>query len=145
MTITIYREGKKRVIARNNEDNLSAYADCSPEDTFDFEIGAKLALSRLLEAMKHKPINVGEFVRITDTGKIFPTNVDWVLDHVIDKESIAKFAYGDTLGYPKDVDPDKKYRVRMIDQDAGKAYIQLDGKGACYIIRLDAIERWIKG
>lgn len=143
MTITIYQEGK-RITARNNEDNLSAYADCSPEDTFDFETGSKLALSRLLEIMKNKHIQVGEYVRITDTGEIFPTNVDWVLDYVKDRELIAKFAYGDTLGYPN-VDPDKKYRVRIIDLDTGKAYIQLDGKGACYIIRLDAIERWIRG
>lgn len=49
--IVIYRHGHE-VIAKNTQTGKTAKATCSPEDEFDFGIGAKLALDRLLEAEK---------------------------------------------------------------------------------------------
>ena len=49
--IVIYRHGQE-VIAQNTQTGKTAKATCSPEDEFDFGIGAKLALDRLFEAEK---------------------------------------------------------------------------------------------
>lgn len=55
--IRIYRKGKK-VIAENTETGEKGIARCCPEDEFDFEYGARLALRRLTAA------KVGDKVRI---------------------------------------------------------------------------------
>jgi len=47
--IVIYRDGNK-VIAANKGTREKAEAKCSPEDEFDFSVGAKLALDRLFGA-----------------------------------------------------------------------------------------------
>lgn len=49
--VVIYRNGQE-VIAKNTQTGKIAKATCSPEDEFDFGIGAKLALDRLFEAEK---------------------------------------------------------------------------------------------
>lgn len=46
--IEIFTEGN-RVIAKNPISGKAGIAKCSPEDTFDFLTGAKLALERLME------------------------------------------------------------------------------------------------
>lgn len=45
--IIIYREGSN-VVALDKRDRKKAVAKCSPEDTFDFSVGARLAFERLL-------------------------------------------------------------------------------------------------
>lgn len=42
----------------------TAKSQCSPEDTFDFAIGAKLALERVTE--KEQKFKIGQFVRVID-------------------------------------------------------------------------------
>lgn len=49
--IVIYRDGQE-VIAKDTQTGKTAKATCSPENEFDFGIGAKLALDRLFEAEK---------------------------------------------------------------------------------------------
>ena len=46
-TIVIYRRDNK-VYALNKATNEKAVATCAPEDTFDFNVGAKLAFDRLM-------------------------------------------------------------------------------------------------
>ena len=55
-TIVIYRKGND-VIALDKRTGKKAIAKCSPEDTFDFNIGAKLAFERLMNSDKES-INV---------------------------------------------------------------------------------------
>lgn len=63
-----------RIFDDNNEVVSKGVVKCSPEDTFDFELGSKLALTRALEAMKSKQEWVvvnrkpcdGDYVRIVD-------------------------------------------------------------------------------
>lgn len=46
----------------------SAEAKCSPDDTFNFETGAAIAIDRLLDREEKKPVNpfkVGDYVRVT--------------------------------------------------------------------------------
>lgn len=50
-TIVIYRKDNK-VIALDKKTGKKAIAKCSPEDAFDFNIGAKLAFDRLMNGNK---------------------------------------------------------------------------------------------
>lgn len=50
-TIVIRRDGAE-VIAMDKRDGHTAKAKCSPDDEFDFSVGAKLALERLFEKPK---------------------------------------------------------------------------------------------
>lgn len=50
-TIVIYRKGNE-VIALDKQTGKKAIAKCSPEDTFDFNVGAKLAFERLMNSNK---------------------------------------------------------------------------------------------
>ena len=50
-TIVIYRKGNE-VIALDKKTGKKAIANCSPEDTFDFNFGAKLAFDRLMNVNK---------------------------------------------------------------------------------------------
>lgn len=64
--ITITRHGNK-VIAKLGE--KVGVAKCSPDDTFDFAVGAKLAFSRLMGEPEDKPepkrkFKIGEFVKV---------------------------------------------------------------------------------
>lgn len=65
-TIVIYREGDK-VIALDKRTNKKATTRCHPDDTFDFEVGAKIAFDRLLGKEEPKLYN-GKFVVIDDHG-----------------------------------------------------------------------------
>lgn len=70
--IIIYRNGSE-VVALHKENGKtvkSAKAICSPEDKFDFNVGAKSAFDRLMgertETSKLSKFNVGEFVEVGD-------------------------------------------------------------------------------
>lgn len=68
--IVIYRKDNK-VVALNKATGKEGVARCSPEDTFDFETGAKLAFKRLTgEDTAAEPVKpefkVGEFVRVVN-------------------------------------------------------------------------------
>lgn len=47
--IVIFRKDNK-VIAKDNNTGIQGVAKCSPEDKFDFMVGAKLAMDRLMDA-----------------------------------------------------------------------------------------------
>lgn len=53
-SITIYQKGRA-VIAKNNATGKTAIAKCHPEDEFDFFVGVRLALDRLVESEKFVP------------------------------------------------------------------------------------------
>lgn len=66
--ITITRHGDK-VVAKYGK--KVGVAKCSPDDTFDFAVGAKLAFSRLMGEPEDKPepkrkFKLGEFVKVID-------------------------------------------------------------------------------
>lgn len=75
-TIVIYRKGAE-VIALDKSTGKKAVAKCSPDDTFDFETGAKLAFERLY-APKVKEVKrnakVGEYIKIVDAYNVPKTN-----------------------------------------------------------------------
>lgn len=75
-TIVIYRKGQE-VIALDKSTGNKAVAKCSPDDTFDFETGAKLAFERLyapkVKEVKRKA-KVGEYIKIVDAYNVPKTN-----------------------------------------------------------------------
>ena len=67
-TIVIYRNGAETIALEKNT-GRKAVAKCHADDTYSFEIGAKLALTRLFpepvrEAKRYA--EVGEYIKITD-------------------------------------------------------------------------------
>lgn len=66
--IVIYRKDRE-VIALDKTSGKKAVAKCSPEDTFDFKVGAKLAFERLMtttKIVKQDKYQVGDKVKIVD-------------------------------------------------------------------------------
>lgn len=127
---------------RHGEPTQKAVATCSPEDTFDFAIGAKLALERLIDAVNNPLIQVGDIVHVVNTGKCWSQNAGWVAKHIADKSLVAKYAYGRGLGYfAGKIEHPGIFRVLCIADDL--AFIQrTDGDGAsCYLVGLDGLER----
>jgi hypothetical protein len=66
IVIVIYRKDN-HVIAHNKATGKKGIAKCNPEDTFDFNIGAKLAFERLICEVKEvkRHAKVGEYIKIT--------------------------------------------------------------------------------
>lgn len=78
--IVIYRKDNK-VVALDKATGKEGVARCAPEDTFNFETGAKLAFKRLVGEDTAEPVKpeepkfkVGEFVRVVSakSGDIDP-------------------------------------------------------------------------
>lgn len=68
--IVIYREGND-VIALDTVTNKKGVARCNPEDTFDFGIGAKLALERLTAKCTFKILCLDNFSPKLKKGKTY--------------------------------------------------------------------------
>lgn len=100
--IVIYRKDN-HVIAHNKVTGKKGIAKCNPEDTFDFNIGAKLAFERLMSTnriVKQDKYEVGDKVKIIDK---WVDGCDENLDGKMDKHlgtvmTIRKIIYtGDYL------------------------------------------------
>ena len=74
----------------------AATAKCSPEDKFDFNIGAKLAMDRLMKAIEYKAdkdvISVGDMVSVKRGKALYSTHADWIMEHA--PQYAAYYAYG---------------------------------------------------
>lgn len=66
--IIITTDGKTTTATKYFADGkkVSATANCSPEDTFDFNVGAKLAMERLMEAVEPPKYYNGKVVCISN-------------------------------------------------------------------------------
>lgn len=126
---------------QHGEPTQKAVATCSPEDTFDFATGAKLALDRLIDAVNNPQIQVGDRVRVVNTGRCYSRSSSWVAEHIADPLLIAKYAYGQCLGYPGIIKHPGTFRVLCIAD--GWAFIQLaEGYDtSCYLVGLAGLER----
>lgn len=126
---------------QHGEPTQKAVATCSPDDTFDFAIGAKLALDRLIDAVNNPQIQVGDIVRVVNTRKCHPRKPRWVAEHIADPLLIARYAYGHRLGYPDIIKHPGTFRVLFIAD--GWAFIQLTNSYdvSCYLVGIDGLER----
>lgn len=96
--IVIYRKDSD-VIALDKRTGKKAIAKCSPDDEFDFNIGAKLAFERL-EALEKQDeeIKVGDYVKVVDCGKLYPYYNQKVKELANNNADVlATFRYGDVL------------------------------------------------
>ena len=142
--ITITTDGRITTakLYRHEEPTLKAVATCSPEDTFDFATGAKLALDRLIDAVNNPPIQVGDTVRVVNTGKCYRANIEWVIEYIADKSQVARYAYGASLGYDEGkLEHPGAFRVLHIAE--GLAFIHRTDNydTRCYLVGLDGLER----
>ncbi len=136
--IRIFQDGKK-IIAKNETDNNVGIAKCNPEDEFDFNTGAKLAFDRLME--KYDPINVGDTVFICCTGKMYTTNIGWVMNNVTNDELKLRYDYDNNLGFDKGTNTVReKFKVLIIKNDI--AYIRRVSDHKCYVIGIDGLKKW---
>ena len=127
--------------------NKTATAKCSPDDKFDFVEGAKIAFDRLTDRETHKPetgkIKVGNLVKVVDTGAGYPTAIDRVMTFTTNPRLIARYAYGDDLGYRKGVRMlDKTFEVLAID--GSSAYITENinsDYSPCYVVCISGLEK----
>lgn len=119
--IVIYNRDKE-VIAVDKNTGKKAIARCCTEDTFDFETGAKIAFERLLS--DPDDIAIGDTVRVINTGALYTTNVDKVIEMTNNKKVLARYAYGDSKGF----EPGKENTIigtyRVLDVDDEKLLIQ---------------------
>ena len=110
--IVITTDGKTTTAKLYNNKSLRelATAKCSPEDKFDFNIGAKLAMDRLMKAVEddtnakddNDVINVGDKVRIVDgvaSTDVYSIYGSWIKEYA--PEYAVNYAYGANLEVEK--------------------------------------------
>lgn len=87
--IVIIADGKTTTakLYSDNKPIKTATAKCSPDDIYDFTIGAKLAIDRL---MNHK-IEIGDIVKVTDWGELHSGYNEWVTTNA--SEYAVYYAY----------------------------------------------------
>ena len=143
--IIIRRIGNK-VIVENAVTGAKAEAKCSPEDEFDFYVGAQIAFRRLLTDRRVLPqdrleelcrgsIHVGDKVRVIE-GASFSEGLNKVLKLCKGRPDwMMRFAYR----VPFKVDG-KTYKVLAMDDEV--VYITkacCEDRGACWLIRKNAV------
>jgi hypothetical protein len=91
-TATLYKDNEKTV----------ANAYCSPEDTFDFNVGAKLAMERLMKAVEPPKyyngkivcVNTYMFTNLYTTGKVYEVvNGEFIDDAGNKHDNLISFEY----------------------------------------------------
>ena len=125
----------------------TATAKCSPDDKFDFVEGAKIAFDRLTDRETHKSetgkIKVGDLVKVVNTGAGCSTAIDIVMKFNINPRLIARYAYGNDLGYCKGVRAlDETFKVLAIND--ASAYITKNinsDYSPCYIVGISGLKK----
>ena len=147
--VTIFRHNKE-VIAVN--EGMQGVAKCHPDDEFNFEVGAKLALERLFEIKNNKGIKQGEIVKIRDLGYLCPYAIKWVTENIHNPEFVCRYAFGDSLGFDAHNNKlqsveNKRFRVvEIVDNMAFIEQLHTD-EGidcgfftSCYLIYIKGLE-----
>lgn len=123
----------------------SAQAKCDPEDEFSLSMGVALAMDRLNKELSKSKIEVGDKVKIVNSGLSYPTYTRWIKKNIDDVGLAACFVYGqipyeDNAVYVvKAIAPwDTEYNVNKM-----LAYVQkcFAFNEPCYLIRIDGLEK----
>lgn len=132
----------------------SAQAKCDPEDEFSLSMGVALAMDRLNKELSKGKIEVGDKVKIKNSGLSYSTYTTWINKNINNVGLAACYVYGQI---PK-LD-ETEYIVKAIapwyvgqgkDEGTMLVYIQryykfIDGKVSdnepCYLIRIDGLEK----
>ena len=132
----------------------SAQAKCDPEDEFSLSMGVALAMDRLNKELGKDKIEVGDKVKIVNSGLSYTTYAPWIKKNINDVGLAACFAYS---RIPKE--DDTVYVVKAIapwgteheeDKDKKLAYVQqyfkfsndkISDNEVCYLMRIDGLEK----
>lgn len=132
--ILIYRKGRA-VYAEDKNTELIGTAICSPDDTFDFQTGAMIALCRLVDGRigedakaemrrvlgeEKKPeeddIKVGDEVIVVSNLYSYSLYASWFSENSINMNITARFAYG------KKPNEGTRYFVKAIGPHRASSY-----------------------
>ena len=90
-------------------------------------------VEKYVEMMRGE-IKKGDFVKVIDADKLYPTYIAWVIEHVTDKKQIARFQFGqETLC---DINS-----FEVIEIDDGIAFIEATYDKTCYLMNIEGLER----
>ena len=130
----------------------SAQAKCDPEDEFSLSMGVALAMDRLNKELGKDKIEVGDKVKIVNSGLSYISYTDWIKKNINDVGLAACFVYGqipdedDTVYVIKAIAP---WDTRC-DVDTKLAYVQkyfvysggmVGDNEACYLMEVDGLEK----
>lgn len=130
----------------------SAQAKCDPEDEFSLSMGVSLAMDRLNKELGKDKIEVGDKVKIVNSGLSYTSYTDWIKKNINDVGLAACFAYNqipnedDTIYVVKAIAPwgTEHYGDIML------AYVQkyfvfsngeVTDNEICYLIKVDGLEK----
>lgn len=140
-----YYLGDKKIIAT---------AKCDPEDEFSLSMGVALAMDRLNKELSKGKIEVGDKVKIKNSGLSYSTYTTWINKNINNVGLAACYVYGqipkldETEYIVKAIAP--WYEGQGKDEGTMLAYIQryykfIDGKVSdnepCYLIHIDGLEK----
>lgn len=136
----------------NGKPFVEAEARCAPEDEFSLSMGMALAMARLNKELSKNKIEVGDKVKIVNSGLSYTSHTDWIKKNINDVGLAACFVYGqipdedDTVYVVKAIAPwDTRY-----DVDNKLAYVQeylvysggrVSNNEACYLIDINGLEK----
>ena len=133
---------------------VTATSQCAPEDEFSLSMGVALAMDRLNKELSKGKIEVGDKVKIKNSGLSYSTYTTWINKNINNVGLAACYVYGQIpkLG-------ETEYIVKAIapwyvgqgkDEGTMLVYIQryykfIDGKVSdnepCYLICIDGLEK----
>lgn len=157
-TIVIYQKDN-RVIAKDKTTNRTAAAICSPEDEFNFKIGASIAFERLVgrdlidkarkvvdaaKEEKRKEIEIGNSVRIINANKQATKEISFFKENNIDFEFATKYRYGSLISWTEFDDDFEVVAIGYNSQGNKMCVIRNKSKGISsgyYLFSIDGLEK----
>ena len=129
---------------------IEAEAKCAPEDEFSLSMGVALAMDRLNKELGKDKIEVGDKVKIVNSGLSYTTYAGWIKKNINDVGLAACYSFGQI---PKE--DDTVYIVKAIapwdnNVDEKLAYVQRyfifsngesNDNEFCYLMSIDGLEK----
>ena len=129
---------------------VEAEAKCGPEDEFSLSMGVALAMDRLNKELGKDKIEVGDKVKIVNSGLSYTTHTGWIKKNINDVGLAACYSFGQI---PKE--DDTVYIVKAIapwdnNVDEKLAYVQRyfifsngesNDNEFCYLMSIDGLEK----
>lgn len=132
----------------------SAQAKCDPEDEFSLSMGVALAMDRLSKELDKDKIEVGDKVKIKDSGLSYTTYTPWIKKNINDVGLAACFAYSripnedDTVYIVKAIAPwgieheeNKNKKLAYVQQYFKFSNDKISDNEVCYLMRIDGLEK----
>lgn len=122
-------------VYKNRDCIKRAFAKCHPEDKFDYETGAKLALKRLFDAIK--VISVGDKVKVVDCGESYPVYIDWINKNAPEYAVYYKY----DCKVPQDTVGTVVKKEQHSDKEDVMLYLIQTATDACYLVGEKGIKK----